>query len=171
MLGNKIMDPEGIECGIEEIAGMSLIELETIFEDEKITSQVKAQIGINEEHGILKGTSGMNITGYEIHCGKSLNETGVVNIVEKADHTSSYMEGSINQAGNVFGTYIHGIFDSLEFTRKILDNIRVSKGLEEIKTVLGSYEEFKEAEYQKLAEHVRKYTDIEKIYEIIEKGV
>lgn len=171
MLGTKIKDPDGVECGIEEIAGMSLIDLETIFEDEKVTSQVSAKIEFDVENSILSGIKGTNIKGYEIHCGRSINETGAIKILEKHGELADYKEGSINIKGNVFGTYIHGIFDSMEFTKKILSNIRKARGLESKQEEFSTYEEFKENEYKKLAAHVRAHVDTKKIYEIMEKGI
>ena len=171
MLGTKIKDPDGVECGIEEIAGMSLIDLETIFEDEKVTSQVSAKIEFDVENSIFSGIKGTNIKGYEIHCGRSINETGAIKILEKHGELADYKEGSINIKGNVFGTYIHGIFDSMEFTKKILSNIRKARGLESKQEEFSTYEEFKENEYKKLAAHVRAHVDTKKIYEIMEKGI
>lgn len=171
MLGKKIKDPDGIECGIREIAGMSLLDLETIFEDEKITSQVSGKIDFESNSGIFNGIKDIDISGYEIHCGRSINETGAINILEKLGEKSNYKEGSINIKGNVFGTYIHGIFDSMNFTKELLDNIREIKGLENINRQYSSYEDFKENEYQKLANHVRTHVDINKIYKIMEKGI
>lgn len=171
MLGKKIKDPDGVECGIKEIAGMSLLDLETIFEDEKVTSQVHGKIDIEVQGGIFSGIKDIDIKGYEIHCGRSTNETGAIKILEKLGEKTNYREGSINMKENVFGTYIHGIFDSMEFTKELLNNIRTIKGLENINRQYSTYEDFKENEYQKLANHVRNHVDINKIYEIIEKGI
>ena len=171
MLGKKIKDPDGIECSVKEIAGMSLLDLETIFEDDKITSQVKGKIDFEVKEGIFKGIKDTYIKGYEIHCGRSINETGAINILEKLSEVVNYKEGSINSKDNVFGTYIHGIFDSMDFTRKLLDNIRSIKGLDDIGREYTSYEDFKENEYQKLASHVRDHVDIKEIYKIMERGI
>ena len=88
-------------------------------------------------------------------------------ITEKLGEEVNYTEGSVNNEGNVFGTYIHGIFDEIEFTRALLNNIRQSKGLESIESKVGSFKEFKENEYDKLADFLRKHLDIDKIYEIM----
>lgn len=171
ILGKKIMDPKGIECGIEEIGGMSLLDVETIFEEEKDTTQVKGCINFNFQEGIFKDLGQIGIEGYEIHCGKSKNQSGAVSILERLGEKVSYLEGSINEKGSVFGTYLHGIFDSREFTTKIINNIRELKGFDVKEKDNLSYKEFKEKEYDKLADHVKKHVDMEKIYEILEKGV
>ncbi|HSQ33768.1 MAG TPA: cobyric acid synthase CobQ, partial [Peptostreptococcaceae bacterium] len=62
---------------------------------------------------------------------------------------------------------IHGIFDNISFTRALLNNIRDKKGLERVESNVSSFKEFKDIEYDKLANIVRAHTDIDKIYEII----
>lgn len=171
MLGKKIMDPEGIECGIKEIAGMSILDIETVFEEEKETTRVKGNINFDIKSGVFKGLNDVKVEGYEIHCGKSKNESGAISINEKLGQEVNYCEGSINEQGNVIGTYLHGIFDSREFTNIILNNIKELKGIDKKEDADISYKEFKEKEYDKLAEHVKKHVDIEKIYKILEKGV
>ena len=37
-------------------------------------------------------------------------------------------DGAINEKENVMGTYIHGVFDGVEFREKVLNNIRKIKG-------------------------------------------
>lgn len=171
MLGNKIMDPEGIECGIKEIAGMGLLPLETVFESEKVTTQVRGKIRLDRQEGVFQKMNGLSIKGYEIHCGRSIHESGSVEITEKLGEMTAYREGSVNEQGTVFGTYIHGIFDSMEFTNALLNNIRAAKGLDQSESSVSDYEEYKAVQYDRLAEHLRKYVDIEKIYEIIRQGV
>ena len=72
----------------------------------------------------------------------------------------------INQEQNVMGAYIHGIFDNGEFTRKFLNNIRRRKGLAPIDESF-SFTDFKEREYDKLADHLRTNLNIEEIYKIL----
>lgn len=171
MLGNKIMDPSGIECGIKEIAGMGLLALETIFEEEKVTTQVQGTFAAAQMKGLFQNMEGLFVKGYEIHCGRSVYESGAIEITEKLGEQTVYREGSVNEQGTVFGTYLHGIFDSTDFTNALLNNIRKAKGLEHSETSVTDYEQYKETQYDKLAEHLRKYVDVEKVYEIIRQGV
>jgi len=67
----------------------------------------------------------------------------------------------------VFGSYIHGIFDDIEFTRTFLNDIRKEKGLDDLSSKVQSFDEFKETEYEKLADVVRKHIDMDKVYDII----
>lgn len=67
---------------------------------------------------------------------------------------------------NAFGTYIHGIFDNEEFTRRFLNNVRMKKGLEPLEEDF-SFAKFKEEQYDKLANLIRDNLDIEEIYKIM----
>ena len=86
---------------------------------------------------------------------------------KKLGEEVSYLEGSINKNGNVVGTYIHGIFDEIDFTRELLNSIREEKGLEKLQSNVTSFDEFKQNEYDKLADLLRENLDIQKIYEIM----
>ncbi|HAU5238794.1 TPA: cobyric acid synthase [Clostridioides difficile] len=169
MLGKKLKDPYHVESEIEEVDGIGLLDTETTFEKEKTTTQVEATIVecISEYMNNLKGKK---IKGYEIHMGitKRGNDVRSLDLItKKLDKEVNYTEGSVNKEGNVIGTYLHGIFDEISFTRAILNNIRKKKGLGELESKVNSFNEFKDKEYDKLADFLREHLDIEKIYEIM----
>lgn len=169
MLGKKLKDPYHVEGEREEYDGIGLLDTETIFEREKTTTQVEATIceGLN---GYLKNLGGKKVSGYEIHMGvtnRSNEISDLDNIYKKLGEVVNYTEGSVNLEGNVFGTYLHGIFDEIDFTRSLLNNIREMKNLDRIESKVSSYKEFKEKEYDKLADFLREHLDIDKIYEIM----
>lgn len=170
ILGNKLSDPHFTESAISEINGMGLLDVDTIFELEKTTTQISGVINSNLP-GDIKNLEGKNIFGYEIHMGTSKlgkNARALLEIKTQLNKEVSILDGAVNEAGNIFGTYIHGIFDDLEFTRTFLNTLRAKRGLDSIDSKVQSFEEFKELEYDKLADVVRKSVDIKKIYEIIE---
>lgn len=170
MLGQKIIDPYGVEGSRREIYGLGLLNMETTFEKEKVTTQVEGVLE-NDLPGYLCASSGAKVKGYEIHMGVS-KKVGpcrpLLTIKEQLGEVVSYQEGCINEEGNVMGTYMHGIFDELSFTRGLLNTIRAKKGLESKETMLTSFAEFKEGEYDKLAEAVRANVDMEAVYKILE---
>lgn len=169
MLGKILKDPYHVENDLEEVEGIGLLDTETTFELEKTTTQVKAVLDENL-HGYLEGLSKKEVDGYEIHMGITKRLEGSSNLVtvtEKLGEKVSYQVGSVNEECNVFGTYIHGIFDDIDFTRAILNNVRKMKNLEPIEGKVESFKEFKEKEYDKLADFLREHLDIEKIYEIM----
>ena len=56
----------------------------------------------------------------------------------------------------------------MDFTRSLLNNIRKMKNLEPIESKVMSFKEFKDKEYDRLADFLREHLDMEKIYEIME---
>ena len=69
--------------------------------------------------------------------------------------------------GNVYGTYVHGIFDSTEVVTVIVSALMERKGLSAEGVKAFDMKAYKEAQYDKLAMAVRENTDIDRIYEII----
>ena len=72
--------------------------------------------------------------------------------------------------GNVYGTYVHGIFDKEEVAERIVEALAKNKGIamEQIHGV--DYQTFKETQYDILADALREHLDMKKIYQILEEG-
>nr|WP_330397383.1 cobyric acid synthase [Maledivibacter halophilus] len=169
ILGTKIKDPHKTESGIDEINGLGLLNTETIFEENKTTTQIEGKI-LMGNNGILEKINSYKVTGYEIHMGQTKLLEGTspfIKIDKRLNDKVEVFDGGVNEKGNVFGTYIHGIFDNISFTRDILNRVREEKGLEKIESSVESFNEFKEIEYKKLAKIVRNNIDMKKIYEIV----
>ena len=173
MLGKVLKDPYHVENDLEEVEGIGLLDVETTFEMEKTTTQVKAILDENF-HGYLENLSGKEVSGYEIHMGitkRNENSNNFVTVKQKLEQKVNYQVGSVNKECNVFGTYLHGIFDDIDFTRTVLNNIRKMKNLEPIESNVKSFNEFKNQQYDKLADYLREHLDMEKIYEIMENSL
>ena len=110
MLGEKIFDPHKTESSHVELDGLKLLPIETTFSTEKFTRQVTIDKVDFEFLGgrICAG----NLDGYEIHAGVTTN-----------------LDGKIFVRENIFGTYVHGIFDNDDFRRQFLNSIRRKKNL------------------------------------------
>ena len=79
------------------------------------------------------------------------------------------MEGC--QRGNVYGSYLHGIFDGEQAVQKLLEGLCKVKGISigDIKPI--SQQEYRENQYDLLAQGVRENVEMDKIYEILERGI
>ena len=150
MLGGVVRDPEGIESGFREIKGLGLLDIETVLEEPKITSQVEAVHADGKADGL---------SGYEIHVGRSTGSLGLFKIKRLAtgEHV---MDGS--QKGGVWGTYIHGIFENDGFRSRLLNELRLRAGLPEKKKPV-CYRALKERGIDLLAAAIRENVDFEKI--------
>ncbi len=153
MLGRKILDPHNVESSFKEIDGLGLLDIETVYEKNKITCQVIGDV-IKDSHLIKKENRG--IRGYEIHMGRSYGDIGVMRLRRLPDNIE-VKDGSIKD--NVFGTYIHGIFDNDTLRRDIINSIRIKKGLSPIPFTVR-YSEIKETEISRVAHMVRENIDM-----------
>ena len=161
MLGKSIRDPHRIESSHHSVEGLGLLDVETVFNRDKVTTQVKARV--IAEDGLLEGLTGCEITGYEIHKGEILHQgcSAPFRVLETPGGTVSYSDGAISQKGWILGTYLHGLFHNIEFTRIFLNNLRRKSGLPERAIQMPK------GEYDKLAEIVREALDLPRIYEIL----
>ncbi|MBI3600178.1 MAG: cobyric acid synthase [Nitrospinae bacterium] len=152
---------EGRDGGVE---GFGLLDMNTEFHPEKITHQVKA----------VHLDSGIEVSGYEIHMGKSniegsrvkgqgSRESPVFKIIERSKNRVEILDGLKTQNGNIWGTYIHGIFENDIFRRNFIDSIRIRKGLQP----LSATQVFRpDMEYDKLAEIVRNNMNMDEVYRL-----
>jgi len=154
MLGNSITDPHQVEASqITEIAGLGLLDLETVFEGEKVQKQVS---GCFENiTGSLSSLNGMAYTGYEIHMGRSNHKN--LNILQNKD--------------NVYGSYVHGIFDAEGIADTILKALCDKKEISFDSLDAYDVSDYKNQQYDILADAVRNGLDMELIYKIINKEV
>ena len=163
ILGNRIHDPLKAESELECIEALGLLDCETVFKTEKITTLSE---GVDQVFGC-------KVKGYEIHMGEALvsnNEKSFIDMNMRNGKEYKGTDGFVNESGTVFGTYIHGIFDSKDFTGSFVNLLRQRKGLEPVSFEVPDYWEFKEQQYDKLADVVRNSLDMKKIYKILEEG-
>lgn len=146
MLGQYLKDEHGVEGG-GEMNGIGLLPHSTEFSESKTR---KSQIGkLASVGGIFNGLSGMEYEGYEIHMGIS---PGFGNIINE---------------GNIYGTYIHGIFDRGEISSEIVKTLMKSKGIEISQNDIIDMDKYKEKQYEILAENLEKAVDVDKLLEIL----
>lgn len=167
MLGLCVRDPHGVESALREVTGLGLLEMETEMAPDKITSQVEAV-------SLWGGTdlrSSSCLKGYEIHMGRSVSKgqaQPLFRIIRRGGMLQESLDGLIQPNGRVWGTYIHGIFDNDSFRHDFLLDLQRRSGRSQVSFSGGfSYAGWKEEQYDRLAEHVRKCTDVERIYRAI----
>lgn len=168
MLGEVIRDPQHTESQNDEVAGLGLLGMETVFASEKLTSQVVAQC--QDLHFMGQSISANNLQGYEIHMGHTAftreADKHPFTVCQRRGKACASQEGTANAAGNVFGTYIHGVFDNDVFRRSVLNALRHSKGLEALTNTRNVMAEKQQA-YEHLADVVENALDMEKLYQIM----
>ncbi|MCD8198798.1 MAG: cobyric acid synthase [Phascolarctobacterium sp.] len=172
ILGKNISDPHGVEEG-GVTQGMGLLDVETEFIEKKRTIQMEGTFGSIK--GIFADLSNKALFGYEIHSGVTAfaEENSLTKIRPIHEEGAIMPEGSqnITDKMNIYGTYIHGIFDGEGIAAQIVSALLAKKGLsmDNVKTI--DFAEYKKQQYDILADSVRKNIDIKKIYAILEAGI
>lgn len=172
MLGKTICDPIGAEHdtnGQYVCEGLGLLDMNTVFEDRKTRTRVEGRISnISTEYAAIEGCS---VIGYEIHMGASRGDGSTLD--DKDSYIIQLNNGKADGmcSGNVLGTYLHGFFDSDELRMKLLKMLAENKGLDPDSICMdgefSNLRDYKEHEYNKLADMVRASLDMKKIYEIM----
>ncbi|MDO4312809.1 MAG: cobyric acid synthase [Eubacteriales bacterium] len=174
MLGESIEDVSGAETKKpQKIRGMGLLPIRTFFEPAKRRTQVEGRF--QKVKGIFRELTDTEFTGYEIHMGRTellKQEGALLKIRETYGNEQSEICGQPDgvQQGNVYGCYIHGLFDGAEVTRGLIRAVLKSKGLDAGHVQVLDRKQYKETQYDRLADIIRENLDMNMIYEIIEKG-
>ncbi|HYW80704.1 MAG TPA: cobyric acid synthase, partial [Thermoguttaceae bacterium] len=148
MLGRKIADPSHVESKNGAAEALGLLGVTTALAAEKTLARSRA----------VHAASGLEVTGYEIHHGQT--DVGDEQQLFQADTPNGL--GVVNRQGNVWGTYLHGVFDADAFRRWFIDRLRTRRGLEPLGGVSATYDI--EPALDRLAEIVRESLDIDAIY-------
>ncbi len=164
MLGESLSDPYGVEAG-GKIRGMGLLPMETVFERQKTRTQAEGSFRAVE--GPLSGLSGISFRGYEIHMGETVIGDGAAPLTD----LSGLGKADGAQAGNIYGTYVHGIFDEEAVAKGVAAALYERKGFSAEEIRAFDMEAYKERQYDILADAVRKNMDMEAVYRILEAGL
>ena len=150
MLGRTLDDTLGSESGQPQtLRGLALLPTDTVFTAEKHRAQVIATAAAP--------FAGASLTGYEIHTGRTAVQGSP--FCTQADGTP---EGCVQDA--VFGTYLHGLFDSGELTEKLAAYLCKQKGLCPEAAAPISMERYRAQQFDLLADSVRAALDMPAVY-------
>ena len=153
MLGRTLRDPDGVERG-GTLEGMGLLPCETVFLPEKTRRQVR---GMTLCHPL----EGAELEGYEIHMGQTVRSGGA----PFCRLETGAEDGAVQ--GTVFGTYLHGLFDSGALTECLARWLAERKGISSQDTSAEPYFVWRERQYDLLADTVRASLDMERIYQVM----
>ena len=145
MMGREVCDPNHTEGDVERIPGLGLLPVTTTINGEKKTRQVTCEYG----------------QGYEIHQGV----TTPLGEPSPLLHLNDGTEDGYMVDDHCMGTYVHGILDNVSFIDYLLrpyaDKLRSEESFD--------YHQYKEKQYDLLADHIRKHVDIPAVYRILGK--
>ena len=156
MLGRTIADPDGAEGEAGAVMrGLGLLPADTVFYPEKTRTRVTGT-------ALAGPFAGARLEGYEIHMGRTE--------VRGGEPFCRLEDGRADgcAAGSVYGTYLHGLFDTGEATARLADALCRQKGLDPAGTAPLSHEAFQQQEFDKLAAAVRGALDMDAVYRMME---
>ena len=140
---------------------MEILPVTTELRREKICRQVCGTV--DQMKGVFAALSGLYFEGYEIHMGRT----------EPASDGEAFQSG---ENENVYGTYVHGIFDNGAIASALVDALAKKKGIiidggtEANAGICADYKIFKETQYDKLADVVSAHLNMEEVYGILREA-
>lgn len=147
MMGEEIHDPHHVESNVESVPGLGLLPITSTLGKEKKTEQ---------SHFLFRNQK-ETCQGYEIHMGESYRHGG-----DALCKMNNGNEEGCFISPKLWGTYQHGIFDN----STVINDILQSNGLR-LEINAFNWAEYKEKQYDKLAEHIRAHVDMTYIYETL----
>lgn len=100
MLGQRLGDPHGVEGKPDTVAGLGVLDMETVLEREKQLLNVEGRLCLADAPVVR---------GYEIHMGVSSGPALARPALRFADDRP---DGALSADGQVLGSYLHGLFDT-----------------------------------------------------------
>ena len=145
MMGLSVNDPDGVEGSTKRMPGLGLLPVDTVMEISKVTRQVTFSFRDND-----------GCTGYEIHMGRTEGKCSALNTFSDGTTDGCFADE------RTMGTYIHGILDNPQ----VIDSL-LAPFADKRDASATSYFEFKEQQYDLLADHVRQHLNIPLLYKIM----
>ncbi|MEL6348562.1 MAG: cobyric acid synthase, partial [Myxococcota bacterium] len=148
ILGRSIRDPRGVGGAVGEEPALGLLPVKTVFSPNKT---------ITERHGVSHAgwllPEGTPVRGYEIHQGQtSPSHAPLLRLGDQDD-------GAI--AGNVAGTYLHGLLDTAQARRAILDALRGRRALPPLEDAIEDVDAFRDRQYDLAADVIEAHLDLD----------
>lgn len=149
MLGSGIYDPHGLEGAESYHQGLGLLELETVLHPQK---------QLVNRQGHLVFAPNVLLKGYEIHCGMSVGKA----LDQPATYLEGEAEGALSNDGQIFASYLHGLFDEPAALTALL----TWAGLEVEQTV--DINAIREQQLERLADTLEQDLQIERILALMQ---
>ena len=150
MLGQWVHDPDGIEGEPGSSAGLGLLELETTIAEEKQLRRVSGKMSFPDQPTV-------RVTGYEIHAGKTSGKALEQPIIQLEQH----VDGVLSEDQQIFGSYLHGIFDHAEACKAILH----WAGRQDID--IPDYDQIREQGIDRIADAIEQHVDMEQLLSVM----
>jgi adenosylcobyric acid synthase len=164
LLGQEVRDPLGVEGAPRTETGLGLLPVVTTMAGVKTTTQVLARVaGVGSDQGPLEA--------YEIHMGVS-EPIGpgapAFEIISRNSQAVQVGDGWIRSDLQIWGTYLHGLFDNDGFRQGFLQKLRQSRRGVFQGSAPWSFRAFQEAQLDRLADLLRRHLDVGRLWGLIQ---
>jgi adenosylcobyric acid synthase len=148
IMGEEVIDSEGIEGDLRSMPGLGLLPVKTTLTADKVTRQVSFKFRDLADE----------CKGYEIHMGRTVatDKPSPLNRLEDDTDDGYYLND------RCFGSYVHGLLDNKAIVDSILSRFDTKESAQTV-----DYKTYKEQQYDLLADHVRANLDMDKLYQIM----
>ncbi len=146
MLGRTIDDPHGSEGPAGQMAGLGLLDVETVLGGTKVLQPLS---------GLLLPER-VPCTGYEMHIGRTAGPDTVRPFLQ---HDDLRFDGAVSADGRVAGTYLHGLFNGGAARTALLGRLGAASAPRD-------HEDGVDAALDALAWHLEAHLDIDRLLEI-----
>jgi adenosylcobyric acid synthase (glutamine-hydrolysing) (EC 6.3.5.10) len=140
MLGERISDPDGIEGGAGDVAGLGLLAVDTVLSGDKTLIETRG----------TETTTRAPVRGYEMHVGVTTGEGTARPMLRLGDRS----DGAVSASGRVMGCYLHGLFASDAYRSALLAKLRPLRAASGL-----AYDAEVDSILDRLAEHLRRHLD------------
>ncbi len=151
LFGRSIVDPHGLATPGAALDALGLLPITTIMETERNLAPVAAR----------HLASGLPVSGYAVPRDSSRSCEAAPVLTDSQNQPS----GARSTNGQVWGCYLHGLFDADPFRRWFIDRLRQRRALSPLQTVQVRYE--LEPAFERLADTVRACLDMSAIYRLM----
>ncbi len=160
MLGNDIHNPHCVETNAVSARGLGMLDIETTFYTEKQTRQIQMRL-IDE--AVVPGLIGETLSGYEIHSGRTNSRSSWLARIE-TDNSSNLLgqDGAHSRHGQVWGCYLHGLFDNDPFRSAWLRKLGATTFFSDSSSGRASIE----LSLDRLADAFEKHVDFDQIMKL-----
>ncbi len=163
MMGEKVLDSQGMEGKPQEGKGLALLPVTTTLAGEKTTTQVQGYV-------VGLPGQGLEVTGYEIHLGiTAAHGPGkpALTLTSRNGQPVEVPDGWVSPDGPLMGTYVHGLFEADGFRQAFVSALLGSPPGSPGESPTWSYQAFQEAQFDRLAAALSHHLDLPRIWELI----
>ena len=155
MLGDTLSDPDHIEGHQGSNEGLGLLSMTTTLAPSKQLKNVRGST--------VDSDTEVSVVGYEIHCGISRGTALDRPLFLLCDQNEQqYTDGARSEDDQIWGSYVHGLFDRAEMMSHILSWVSGKTFHSE------DWQVVRERELDRLADIYEQHIDLNTLFEIIQ---